>query len=383
MTMTATAMHHPFSPEGMLDPYPRLAAMRRARPAFYDRGMHMWLLTSYQLCQLALRSPAFSAAGGQQQRVRDDDLPTSMLNTDGAAHVRLRSPAAAAFSARAVARWRPRVARVAVRTVDALPSGGGDRIDVVTTVAAPFAESVIGLAVGVPEDRWTELGRVARAASANLNPILRGAEAATASRAALELNEFLAAHADDSTLTGGELSSAERLGILSLIVVGGYEPLADLCSTTLALLLGAPGTVDRIVGAGRDSDIVERAVDEAMRLESPIPFTSRVCVDGYTDGDVAIPAGAPVLAMLGAANRDPAVFPDPDSFSLDRPSNPQLALGNGAHHCLGAPLVRQATAALLTALLTTHSELRLEAGSTRNWRPTLVPRGMSELWVRL
>lgn len=378
--MTATALLHPFSPQGMLDPYPLLAAMRRIRPAFLDPGMGVWLLTSYELCQVALRNPAFSAAQGQQQRVREGDLPTTMLNTDGSEHLRLRSPAAAAFAARSISRWRPRVAALAAEVVRALPRGGKRTVDVVAEVAAPFATAVIGLAAGVGDDHWTELGRLARAASPNLNPILRGADAVAARSAAEALGEFLNGHADDAVLAGSELTPSERLGILSLIVVGGYEPLADLCSTALALILDTPGTAERLRG---DPQLMDRAVDEAMRLESPIPFTSRVCVDGWTGADVTIPAGAPVLAMVGAANRDPAVFPDADAFSLDRPGNQQMALGAGVHHCLGAPLVRQATAALLTELLAASPDVSPAAGPARSWRPTLVPRGLTELLVQL
>ena len=379
--MTRSAVHHPFSEMGMRNPYPVLAAFRRLRPAFYDEGMGMWLLTSHELCRAALRSPAFSAAQGQQQRVRADELPISMLNTDGALHARLRSPAAAAFSARATARQAGAVRSVARDILAALPPDGSDSdVDLVPAVAAPFAEAVLGIVTGLPRALWPALGAVARPASANLNPVLRGDDAVAAVRAAVDLNTFLAAHAPDLLGSDHDLTPAERLGILSLIVVGGYEPLTDLCSTALSLLLDTPGAVDRLRGA--EPAVYAAAVDEAMRLESPIAFTSRVCVVGYRTDTVDIPRGAPVLAMLGAANRDPAVFDDPDSFRLDRRPNAHLALGGGVHYCLGAAIVKQSCATLLAELIESRPAVRRQPGTDSPWRPTLVPRGLTRLPIR-
>ncbi len=376
-----TALHHPFSDLGMREPYRLLAAIRRIRPAWFDTSLGRWMLTSHELCRAALRDPSFSAAEGQQQRVRSDELPISMLNTDGDLHRRLRTPAAAVFTARAAARQADEIRAQAVAVLAGLPpAGAGPDIDVVSEIAAPFAEAVIGLVTGVPHARWPELGVLATAASANLNPVLRGDQAVAAATAAAALLDFLGRHASDIVEGGSDLTADERLGILSLIVVGGYEPLADLCSTALSLILNTPAATERLRAGG--PDLYSRAVEEAMRLESPIPFTSRVCVDGYRAGSVEIPPGAPVLAMLGAANRDPAVFDDPDTFLLDRTANAHLALGGGVHYCLGAAIVKQSTAALLQELLGSRPTIAREAGAPAPWRPTLVPRGLAALPVR-
>ncbi len=376
--MTRSAVHHPFSEIGMRNPYPLLAAFRRLRPAFFDQGMGMWLLTSHELCRVALRSPSFSASQGQQQRVRADDLPISMLNTDGELHARLRSPAAAAFTAKASSRHVADVRTAARGLLAALPpAGSATEVDMVRAVAAPFAEAVLGLVTGLPRALWPALGAVAGPASANLNPVLRGEDAVAATRAAVTLNEFLAQHASDVVGEDSDLTPGERLGILSLIVVGGYEPLADLCSTALSLILDTPDALDRLRGA--EPETYATAVEEALRLESPIPFTSRVCVDGYRTDSVDIPPGSPVLAMLGAANRDPAVFDDPDTFLIDRRPNAHLALGGGVHYCLGAAVVKQSCAALLAELIQSRPAVRRVPDTRSPWRPTLVPRGLARL----
>jgi cytochrome P450 len=120
-------------------------------------------------------------------------------------------------------------------------------------------------------------------------------------------------------------------------------------------------------------------VDEALRLESPIPFTARVCVDGYRTDSAEIPAGAVVLAMVGAANRDPAVFADPDVFDPGRSPNPHLALGGAAHFCLGAPVVRRSIEALLATLLHRMPALRRATGTAATRLGSAVPRGLATL----
>jgi len=378
-------LHHPFSSQGLLDPYPALAAYRRINPAFRDRGMNMWLLTGYDLCRAALRDPAFSAAAGQAQRARDDALPVSMLNTDGGRHHRLRTPAAGAFSARAITRMSDDLELVALELLDRLASA---EVDVVTDIAAPYTEKVLGRLLGLEPEHWTELGRLARSAAANLNPMVRGEEAARARHASEQLTTFLRKHS--KRLRSGEcprdlaglsitadLDEAERLGIFSLTVIGGYEPLAAGISTTLNMLLQQPAVLEELRA---QPELMAGAVDESLRLESPIPFTARVCTTDFSDGRSELPAGAAVLVMVGAANRDPRVFDDPDTFDLHRSPNPHLALGGAAHFCLGAPLVRQSTAILLNAILAGHPQL---AGTEPPaWRKSMVPRGLARLPIR-
>ena len=376
---------HPFSPQGMRDPYPVLAAYRRIAPAYFDRGMKLWLLTGYRECRDALRDPAFSAAAGQRQRARDDALPVSMLTTDGDEHARLRSPAAAAFSARAVARLGGDLRAIADELVDELPAER--QADMVARLAHPFAARVLGRLLCLEPEHWPALGALARAAAPNLDPMIRGAAAELARQASAALHDFLLLHsrrlrtsALATDLAGlpvaADLSESERIGIFSLTVIGGYEPLAVGVASALDLLLDRPEVLDELRA---HPDAMAGAVDEALRLESPIPFTARVCVDGYRTDRAEIPAGAVVLAMVGAANRDPAVFVDPDAFDARRSPNPHLALGGAAHFCLGAPVVRQATAILLNTLLERLPGLRRVPGTTATRLDSAVPRGLASL----
>lgn len=177
---------------------------------------------------------------------------------------------------------------------------------------------------------------------------------------------------------GDGLTAAERLGILSLTVVGGYEPLAIGVATALHLLLQRPPLLQELQA---DPALLSGAVDEALRFESPIPFTARVCVAGFDTGKVRLPAGAAVLALLGAANRDPLIFAEPDVFNPHRTVNPHLALGGGPHFCLGAPLVRRAMATMLELILSERPHVRPAPGKAPQWRTSLVPRGLAVLPV--
>lgn len=393
--MTAQLLH-PFSPQGMRDPYPVLAAYRRLSPAYFDRGMNLWLLTGYRECRDALSDSAFSAAAGQQQRARDDALPVSMLNTDGDEHGRLRSPAAAAFSSRAIQRLDGDLRQLAEQLVDRLVAEAGTSIttgsrtggvDMVARLAHPYAEQVLGRLLCLAPAHWPELGALARAAAANLDPMIRGAAAEQARRASNVLNDFLLLHsrrlraAAEPTDLGGlpvtaDLSESERVGIFALTVIGGYDPLAVGVASALDLLLDLPAVLADLRARPARMDA---AVDEALRLESPIPFTARVCVDGYRTNSSEIPPGALVLAMVGAANRDPAIFADPDAFDAGRSPNPHLALGGAAHFCLGAPLVRRATGILLATLLDRLPGLRRAPGAGATRLAGAVPRGVATL----
>ncbi|NUP00846.1 MAG: cytochrome P450, partial [Nonomuraea sp.] len=215
----------------------------------------------------------------------------------------------------------------------------------------------------------------------NLDP-LAGPQAAAAGRAAMgELTRFLDGRAESAAgspfgrlAADDRLTRAEMLGIATLTVVGGWKPLAEMVGNALHWLLPRQEAADRIRNGG--DEVAVQAVDELLRLESPIPFTARVTTEAVPLDGGTIPAGARVLALVGAANRDPAVFDGPDELLVTRSPNPHLAFGAGTHLCLGAPLVRQAGALLLNGLLTRYPGLR-QAGEPPVWAPGLVPRRLT------
>ncbi|MEV4069376.1 cytochrome P450 [Nonomuraea fuscirosea] len=377
---------HPFSPRGRLDPYPAYRWLREHDPVHFDVTSRMWLLTTHADCALALRDPRFSAALGQRERVRDDELPPSMLTTDPPEHQRLRSPGALLMGPAAIRGIAGGIAAEIEHVLDAL--AGRERIEATADIGEPLATGVLAELFGLPAADRAAFAELSARVSVNLDP-LAGPQAAAAGRAAMgELTRFLGDRADAAaeavrTAAGGSpfgrlaaderLTRAEMLGIAALTVVGGWKPLAEMVGNALHWLLPRKDAAEQV----RESpEAAMSAVDELLRLESPIPFTARVTTEEVRlDGGV-IPAGARVLALVGAANRDPAVFAGPDELMVLRSPNPHLAFGAGTHLCLGAPLVRHAGAVLLGGLLTRYPELRPD-GDPPVWAPSMVPRRLT------
>lgn len=350
----------------------------------------MWLLTGHDACSAVLRSESFSAASGQQQRSRDVSMPKSMLNTDGAEHARLRAPAALSFGARRISELTDVLCHEAARIVSSLPPEGAGEIDVVEEVGAPFATAVLGRVLGVGPAGWEELGSLAGRASPNLDPLLVGPALSRASAASADLTRFLGEHArkaaalgPDEPLAGmlssPDLTDEEKVGVLSLIVVGGYDPLVNVVGNGVDLLLRHATSLEAL--GSLPPAAMATVVEEVLRMESPIPFAVRVSVVDVEVAGMTISAGQPVLVHLGAANRDPAKFTLPDVFMPDRSPNPHLAFGGGVHFCLGAAIVRLAGSAMIGELLRARPGMKGAPGAPARWRRPLVPRGLESLKV--
>ncbi|WP_405151385.1 cytochrome P450 [Sphaerisporangium sp. NBC_01403] len=376
---------HPFSPRGRIDPYPAYRWLLANDPVHFDATSRMWLLTGHADCSLVLRDPRFSAAMGQRERVREDALPPSMLTTDPPEHQRLRSPGALLMGPAAVRG----VADGIAREVDELLAGlaGRTRVEATAEIGEPLATGVLALLFGLPPADRAAFADLARRVSANLDP-LAGPQAAAEGRTAMgDLTRFLDARAggtEDSPwgrlAADDRLTRPEKLGIASLAVVGGWKPLAEMVGNALYWLLPRPEVVEQLLGGGDDSAVT--AVDELLRLESPIPFTARVTTEAVALAGGTIPAGARVLALVAAANRDPAVFDRPDDLVVTRSPNPHLAFGTGTHFCLGAPLVRHAGALLLRELLRRYPGLRA-SGAAPVWAPSLLPRRLDGYYLAI
>jgi cytochrome P450 len=382
---------HPFSPAGQADPHATWRGLRERAPVWHDPMTGMWLLTGYAGCARVVRDRAFSAALGQQGRTRSEPLPATMLNTDGAEHDRLRAPAAALLGPAAVRTVMAPVAAGLDRIVAGLTGSAGpveSTVDISAALGEPAATAVLGLLFGVPAGDWPLLAGLARRASANLDPVAPPAAQAAGAQGMALLNSFLDRHLSTVDAVGtpmgdfladGRLTRREQRGVVALIIVGGWRPLAEFAGNALHLLLPHPDVRARL-RAG-DAELAASTVDEVLRMEAPIPFLSRVATEPVELPGGTVPAGGRVLALLSAANRDPAVFADPDTFHADRAPNPHLGLGGGGHYCLGALLLRRAGAHLLTALLRTYPGLTADPAPV--WAATMLPRALARYQVTL
>ena len=258
-------------------------------------------------------------------------------------------------------------------------------VDATADIGEPLATAVFARLLGITDT--APFAALARRVAVNLDP-LAGSAAAIAGRAAMgELTRYLDAHTAhlhaDVPLArlaaDGRLERREMLGVVSLAIVGGWQPLAEMVANALYWLLPRPDAVAQIREG--DATLARTAVDELVRLEAPIPFTARVTTSAVDLAGTTIPSGSRVLAVIAAANRDPAVFAGADDLRIDRSPNPHLAFGAGSHFCLGASLVREAGALVLQGILRSFPDIRGPEHTT--WAPSLVPRRLTAFPIGL
>ncbi len=395
----AAAINTLLSPAAGDEPYSAYAALRAAGPVVGQGGAYF--VTGYAAVDSLLRNPGSRVFDAARLDSFWDDwrenkgvalFVDSMLRTNAPHHTSMRRLASGVFTARRVERLRAVIeAQVAdaLDELEARASGGGT--DVVAHFAYPLPIGVICALLGVPASDRMLFRRLAEALTAVLEVRFDERQARAAHAAACELEEYFAAMIalrrqeprDDlvSALVaaheadGERLSADELLGNLALLLVAGFE-------TTTNLL--ANGVHELARSAELRAEVLRDApafVEESLRHDSPVQLTERFAGPGLVVAGVPVPEGSEMLLLLGAANRDPARFADPDRFDPRRPDNAPLSFGAGAHYCLGAPLARLEAQVALPALVRRFPGIA-PAGEPRS-RERLTLRGWATLPVTL
>ncbi|MFI9328960.1 cytochrome P450 [Kitasatospora sp. NPDC052868] len=389
-------MGNPLQDPGFFrDPYPAFAALRSVSPVQEvpgAGGRSSYLVTGYAEAREAFTDPRLSKdtaaffAGKDTGRNLHPAVSRSMLATDPPQHTRLRSLVTKAFTPGAVARLRPYIATVTDELLDAWVPG--EPVDAIEGLAVPLPVTVICQLLGVPDaDRaavrtWSNelfaAGQPDRIDSASHAVAGFMADLIAAKRRTPDdslLDDLIRARDGEDRLGEDELVS-----LAVLLLVAGHETTTNLIGNGLLALLRTPDSLQRL----RDEPgLVDPAVDELLRLDPPVSTaTFRFTTEAVSLGGTEIPAGCPVLIAPGAANRDPARFPDPDRLDLDRDARGQLAFGHGIHRCLGAPLARAEGEIALRRIATRFPRLRLAVpGAELHWRHTRLMRGLESLPV--
>jgi cytochrome P450 len=363
-------------PAFVADPYPFFAEERRRHPVAWHEPSGMFLTFDH---------PSVSAV----QRNRDlgrlwhDREPADylepfnllhrnqMMEHEPPEHTRLRRPVASAFSRGHIERLRPRVRELAA---ELLASVDPSSFDAVGDFAEPLPVLVISELLGVPRSHAPRLREWSQAIVRMYEPapspeVVDAAVVAARDFAALvrDLADHRRAQpADDlvSDLVATDLSPDEVVASAVLLLNAGHEASVNVFGN------GLVGLLERGLRPGNDVPVT---VEEMLRFDAALQLFERTATAPVTVGDVVVETGQRIAALLGAANRDPAVFRDPDSFDVGRDPNPHLAFGVGVHFCLGAPLARMELAESLAALFATYPDLRL-AGEPVS-RGTFVLRG--------
>jgi len=391
-------------PEVRANPYPFYAQLRSQDPVHWDEDMGFWVLTRYADVASAFNDPRFSRAQGltgwYQRRPESEQAAAEpvyhayskmMTYSDPPYHTRLRGLANKAFTPRMVEQMRLHIQQIVEDLLDAVQVRG--RMDVIHDLAYPLPIIVIAEMLGLPaEERqrfkeWSDnlfavFGLVRR--SPNLME--------KASQSLTEMTDYVTALSQDRRLQpredlltalvtvvdeGERLTQAELVANIGLILAAAHETTTNLIGNGMLALLRNPDQMQKL---RENPALVTPAVEEMLRYDNPVQIVYRSATEDVKIDGKRIGQGQLVNLILGAANRDPAHFSEPDQFDITRDESRHVGFGLGIHFCLGAPLARLEGQIAFTTLLRRFPQLRL-ATDTLEWQEHPTFRGLKSLPV--
>jgi cytochrome P450 len=349
---------NPMDPEFLADPYPTYHRLREEDPVHHS-PLDFWVLTRYEDVAAVLRDPRFikeplvSMVAARFGVSVPPGVGLSMLDRDPPDHTRLRSLVSKAFTPRVVEGLRPRIQKMVDDLITRAEAVG--TMDLIEEFAYPIPVNVICEMLGVPVDDherfkgWSldiargldsvwlplesEIPKRSGAARHAIGDYMRGliAERRASPRGDL-LSALIAAEE-----AGDKLSEDELIATCILLLIAGHETTVNLIGNGTLALLRHPEELRRL---RETPGLITSAVEELLRYDGPVQRTARITSTEVTIGGRTIPKGEMVMPFIGAADRDPSQFPDPDRLDLGRADNRHIAFGWGIHFCLGAPLAR-------------------------------------------
>jgi pimeloyl-[acyl-carrier protein] synthase len=390
---------NPMDPEFLADPYPTYHRLRAEDPV-HQSPLGFWVLTRYDDVAAVLRDPRcvkepLAALVAARFGVAvPPGVGLSMLDRDPPDHTRLRSLVSKAFTPRVVDGLRPRIQQIVDRLISRAEAAGS--MDLIEEFAYPIPVNVICEMLGVPvEDHDQFKGwslDIARGLDSILLPpdseVPRRSGAARhamadyfrrliAERRASPRPDLLTAliAAEEA---GEKLSEEELLATCILLLIAGHETTVNLIGNGTLALLRHPGELRRL---RETPGLIVNAVEELLRYDGPVQRTARVPSIDITIGGRTIGKGEMMMPFIGAADRDPSQFPDPDRLDLARADNRHIAFGWGIHFCLGAPLARVEGQIAIDTLVRRLPKLELVSREPE-YRQSLTLRGLKTLEVK-
>jgi len=386
------------SPEIMANPHVHYHALRQYDPVHWDPYMHAWVVTSYPEAVTVLmqysadRTPAparLNQLGLSFMTPFAEVMLKQMMFMDGAAHTRLRTLCASAFTPRRVEELRSVIESVANDIIDGFIANG--KLDMITEFANPLPAIVTARMLGVPVEDHQQLHAWVLDIAEVLGNFQHHPDRVVQIIESLEaLKSYVAAQMRDRRLTpnqglinslmnaevdGQRLTDDEVICNTIITLIGGHETTTNLIASGFLTLLRNPDSLEQL---RTHPEIIVPAVEELLRYESPVQHTARIAPAEMQLGGKTIRKGARVVAGLAAANRDPKRFPDPDRLDLTRSDNRHLAFGWAAHFCFGAPLARMEGQVAFNTLLRRLRNPRL-LETALQWRDNAGLRGLTQL----
>ena len=395
------------NPALLANPYPFYAALRAANPVFrlpipVEVGAGVWLLTRHGEVDTVLREKLFSVDRTRSDvaRLFADRVPQviaggpgglrTLLVMDPPDHTRVRGLVSKAFTPRRVAALGARIARLVEELLDEALAKGP--LDVIRDLGEPLPAIVIAELLGVPAADHRAFKQWSAALIEAIPQAPFQGAAGIDEKAEVILRYLRGVIADRRRAPGDDLISGmieaqeerdaltdqELLATSFLVLLAGHETTTNLIGNGTLALLRSPEQLARLRA---EPALLENAVEELLRYDSPVQATVRVATEDVELGGQKLQANALVVCGIGAANRDPAVHPDPDRLDVARPDIRHLSFGLGAHFCLGAALARLEARVAFEGLLARCPDLRLAGEGPLEYRPNLVLRGLRSLPV--
>ena len=394
------SLYQLLDPEVLANPYPLYERLRTEAPVYWDPYLHAWVVTRYADVVTVLhhfsarRTPSpeqLVAMGLAELTPVAQVMVKQMLFMDPPDHTRLRGLFSTAFTPARVEALRSHIREILDDLLE--PLLGAGRMDVIADLAAPLPAIVTAEMMGVPTadaeqlKEWSaDFAEVLGNFQHNPDRVSRTLkcveEMTSYFREAIQsqreqprdglISALLAAEVD-----GDRLTEEEIIANCIVTMVGGQETTTNLIGNGVLTLLRHPHELERL---RNDPTLLQSAVEELLRYESPSQHTARICPENTQLGGQKILKGQAVIAVMGAGNRDPQRFPDPDRLDLGRSDNRHLAFGWASHFCFGAPLARIEGQLVFEAITRRMTNLQLQPG-TLVWRDNLGLRGLTTLPV--
>ena len=396
-------LFNPFDPAFRANPYPFYDTLRAQAPV-YLTPLNTIVLSRYEDVAHTLRSSDFSRDVEKNANLpmtpisirrrsrRADEAGKSILNLDPPDHTRLRRLVSKAFTPSAIEQLRPRVQQLVDDVLDIAEQRGS--MELIDELAFPVPFQVISDMLDMPTERSVELREWSQHLTASLEPTATDADFDRADDALENMVPYLISIIEHrrhhlgadmlSTLiqveeSGDRMTSQELISFVLLLYVAGHETTVNLIGNgTLALL----NNRDQLSAWRASPIIAPAAIDEILRFDGPVQLTVRVPLVPVTYGDVVVEPGMVVMALLGAANHDAAMFDDPHALQLERANaSRHLGFAAGIHYCLGSALAKLEAQVAIGSLVSRFPNVAL-AGDP-GWRDRLTIRGVDHLPLSL
>lgn len=382
------------------DPYPVLKDLRERDPAHHDTELNRWFFCEYAEVKRILRHPDYFSDPHKSRedsfarfllRGLEDGEEVSMLLADEPEHKRLRNLVNDIFTPKAVRAWHDRIVEVIEAQLDSIE---GPEFDLIADYAGPVPTVVIAEMMGIPPERhadFKEWSDTVVQSSFNPAPTEQDLEESVAARDKLVgffleqiearrsepgpdlISQMLVAEVD-----GERLSERDIVNQCNLLLVAGNVTTTDMIGNGVKALLTHP---EQLAKLRANPELVGAMVEEVLRYDSPVTNSGRISHQEIEIAGCPIRKGESLNVSLAAANRDPAVYDNPDAFDIERKLIPHQAFGGGRHHWLGASLARLEGGEAILRLVQRFPNL---AQSERGFKMAGIPafRGMTECWLR-